>query len=62
MASKLKKVPTTPIKVGNIDAARAAAERAFSNAWGTHLPRATRRARSRNAAEVKAIRKSFNEE
>jgi hypothetical protein len=59
MASKLKKVPNTPIKVSNPEAARAAAERAFSNAWGTHLPRSTRRARSRNAAEGKAIHKSI---
>lgn len=42
--------------IENKPAAIAAAQRAFSGAWGTHNSKSTKRANTRLAANTKAIR------
>lgn len=56
MSGKKKAKAFTP--VANVELAQAMAAIAFSNAWGTHADRRTRRARTRSTAKVKAIRDS----
>ena len=53
MATKMK---SKPVGVANPLLAKAAAERAFSGAWGTHADKRAKRARTRSASRNRAIR------
>ena len=56
MASKIKTPKKDKRDQARPDQAAAAADRAFSGAWGTHADGREKRARTRAASEARAIR------
>lgn len=56
MANKKSPKPASAGSWANPEASKAANERAFSGAWGTHEDRRDKRARTRSASKTRALR------
>lgn len=55
MANKKNSKPAPAGSWSNPEASKAANERAFSGAWGTHADKREKRARTRSASKTRAL-------